>query len=245
MIYSSTLKGEVTGVVVENNDPLHLQRLRIRVSEWHTDVPDAQLPWFTPEKLDAWGSTATAGSFGPPLIGSKMWVKLHNGDAHSPVYMGYIRDTDRVVPQSTPNYPHRVGFETGSNDYFYLDRQSGDTTFVHRTNTKWFITGSSGRFTENLAENYISNVVGTVNVTIGSTKTVNVSGTTNVTNGGNITMTCPTFHHLSLVHISQTLTCDQNIVVATNGTYGGNVSCATLSCNLLVAGSSAMDGGTY
>lgn len=245
MMNASNLKGELVGVVVDNNDPLNLQRLKIRLIEWHDDVPDELLPWFVPEKLDSWGSTPEGGSFGPPLIGSYMWVKFHNGDPHSPVYMGYVRDKDRIVPQSVPDYPHRVGFATGSNDYFYLNRQNGDTTFSHRTGTNWFITGASGRLTVNLNEKYIATIASDSTITNGGNITVNNTGTVGVTSGGNITFTCPTYHMICNAHVSQTLTVDASVNVGANVNVTGNVGCATLNCNLLIAANSAMDAGTY
>jgi hypothetical protein len=156
---------DLIGVVVDNADPLHLHRLRIRVSEWHTDVSDTQLPWFLPHGLDGWGATAAGGSFGPPLIGSTMWVSLHQGDPHSPIYLGYVRNIDNIIAVGAVNSPHRVGFNTGSSDYFYLDRQTGEVKFVHRTGTTFVIDGATGRVTVTSVEKTVVNSIGDVEIT--------------------------------------------------------------------------------
>jgi hypothetical protein len=67
--------------VVENNDPLRLGRIRVRVIPIMEEVKDSDCPWATP----CWGG----GVVYIPPVNAWVWVFFEEGDVERPVWMGW------------------------------------------------------------------------------------------------------------------------------------------------------------
>jgi len=91
--------GMYRGTVVDNNDPLQLRRVRIKVMPMFEGVNDvASIPWAVHKD---------GRSIDIPENGSKVWVEFEMGDWQKPVYSGYICGPDgKTVPvEAQNNYP--------------------------------------------------------------------------------------------------------------------------------------------
>lgn len=71
---SQKLYGKYRGIVVDNNDPLKLGRLKIRVQAAYGDQARDVLPWAWPCFAD--GGTAGNGIFHVPEIGAGVYVEF-------------------------------------------------------------------------------------------------------------------------------------------------------------------------
>ena len=118
------------GKVVDNNDPEKMERVRIRIPELYENVADGDLPWSIPERSSLQGSTASVGSFGVPVVGSVMYVRLQGGDPHFPVYVGAgtVKSTEMQIPKT--NYPFRYGYVDHWGNQFWADTKTGDMWIV-------------------------------------------------------------------------------------------------------------------
>lgn len=93
--------------VVETNDPLNINRVRIIVPDLHDyDLNPSFCPWACAAPM-----IGGRGSFYfvAPTIGDWVWVKFEKNDPHAPVYLGFANPTRRghyAIPQiHTPTTP--------------------------------------------------------------------------------------------------------------------------------------------
>lgn len=106
------------GTVVDNNDPQRLQRVRVTIKGlYEGDV--SNLPWVAPKVGQGFGNAGGAGRVCVPLINSKLYVELQNGDSHYPVYTGSVAHSADPVTGGSTNYPHR---------YTQVDRAGNSVT---------------------------------------------------------------------------------------------------------------------
>lgn len=124
------------GKVVDNNDPNQFRRLKVEIKElW--DCPTADLPWCIPDTLCVAGNTNTCGGFGVPIVGSIVYVTLQDGDPHFPMWVGMpTNQQTKLSGVAATNYPHRYGIMDNKGNYWYVDRQTDDYEFYHKSGTK-------------------------------------------------------------------------------------------------------------
>jgi Type VI secretion system/phage-baseplate injector OB domain len=88
------------GWVINNMDPMQLQRVKVRVHDLHDDIADTDLPWFTPYQLAAFSGNANVGDHGPiPQVGTKVWVKFTDNSQYHGVYGGGVANSQNQVPE--------------------------------------------------------------------------------------------------------------------------------------------------
>jgi hypothetical protein len=105
------------GVVIDDNDPEKLSRLRVRLEVFQDSIPDNKLPWaipenqFHPEGLRGGDIDGRSGiQPGIPLRGHKVAVYFrHDGDASNPSYGPVPIDAQNILPEFETNYPYRQG----------------------------------------------------------------------------------------------------------------------------------------
>ena len=81
----------IRAIVVDNKDPLHRGRLKIRAYGWHDELPDDDLPWAEP--CLPFGGDKDYGMITIPDIGSTVWISFEVDDTfkpkpESPVWVG-------------------------------------------------------------------------------------------------------------------------------------------------------------
>lgn len=95
--------GEYIGIVEDTNDPLHIGRLRVRVSSIHRDqlnIPTQKLPWA--HYKTPFGGGIDYGFYMIPPIGSQVTVTFLNGHPDFPFWTGCLWGAPRNefgVPQ--------------------------------------------------------------------------------------------------------------------------------------------------
>jgi hypothetical protein len=94
-------------VVVDNEDPRKLCRLRVRVKKFFDDISDEYLPWAGPFTDYSVGEHADWGVVNIPAKDSKVLVAFQNGSVHHPIYMGYLVDEKTQMYEMLENYPNR------------------------------------------------------------------------------------------------------------------------------------------
>ena len=74
------------GKVVENADPLNLDRIKASVTNLY-DPDLGDVPWAGPIKISPFGIGASYGWYGNPSVGSDVLILLQEGDIQYPLYM--------------------------------------------------------------------------------------------------------------------------------------------------------------
>jgi phage baseplate assembly protein gpV len=90
------------GTVVQNVDPLNLDRVKVNVPRLYTGA-EKDLPWVAPFKPNAvTGQGEGFGTYGSPAIGSSVIILLQAGDPHYPVYVaGLGKKANGFFPSGT------------------------------------------------------------------------------------------------------------------------------------------------
>lgn len=218
------------GTVVANNDPKKLQRVKVRVTGMYDNVSDSDLPWALPMLGLMMGNTSTCGTFGVPIVGSKVYVMVLGGDPNIPMFFSapYVSDVKR--PDMDTSYPNRYGFVDETGNKFVVDRQTGDIFLLHKSGTEFkindtgsiFITGVENK-TEDITGDVTINIGGNSDVTIQGGKTVHVVGNATITVDGNTSLTT------TQTTVNSPTTINGDLTVNGNMAASGDVSDGTRS----------------
>ncbi len=165
------------GVVVNNNDPLFLQRVQVRISLLHQGYTDEQLPWCLPiTNLAPNGNSPSIGGCFVPAPSSPVAILTTMDD---PTFCYYIGGTPQVEidPAFKTNYPNVYGFRDSAGNLLKVDT-------VAKT---WLINLVDGSYIE--FNNGQMNVVTTSNLQINvqGNCALNASGSVDI-NGSTINM---------------------------------------------------------
>lgn len=184
----------VEALVVDNNDPLQLRRLKVRAESIHPSdsVPDSDLPWAICGVFAGQGPSATAGHFSIPIVGALVSIWFQQGDPDQPVYDGSITSLGKVPAIFQTNYPNRVGVLVKNGSSWYVDPVSNEAKLTHRGTT--VVISASGEVTVTSASHVNFNVTGNLNATVSGDATLAISGNMSSsasqwTHTGNFTLT--------------------------------------------------------
>lgn len=123
------------GLVVDNNDPEQLYRVKIRIPLVHDGIKDEDLKWAIPEDnmhgrgLKGGGLGRSVSLLGIPKKGHYVSVYFrHSGDPNLPSYSHRVPVTGKTVPEEfETNYPNRYGQVYPSGFMWIHDETTGET----------------------------------------------------------------------------------------------------------------------
>jgi len=129
--YKDTKSSQYVGTVMENNDPLKLSRVKVRVTELHgtpSEIPDSCLPWINQQPSISGGGNS---NFSIPEVGSTVKVEYPNSNVNFGYYSaGAITPSNRNTNFDT-NYPNAYGFSDSTGNVFKIDKVSKTMTITH------------------------------------------------------------------------------------------------------------------
>lgn len=178
------------GVVVSNNDPKKIGRIKVVVEgllEGEADV----LPWCSYDDQSTVGSSSTIGNLYVPKIGTEVRVTFPFKDIHFPFYVGPWKSESNVPSDFKDNYPNILGMvEDGFK--FLVDREQ-NTVLIETPNSVRLKINSDGSIELNNPSDITINSGGNTNVNVSGDTTlttsnanINTSGATNINAGGNV-----------------------------------------------------------
>lgn len=121
--------GKYTAIVVDNNDPQKLLRIKARVPGLMDNIKDEHLPWANPylHHVDgAKGGSAGSGIFYIPKKDTKVTLLFPTKDIHFPIWAGYTVDKMTKVPEMEKNYPNRVVIKLQNGWYMIIDTTTNE-----------------------------------------------------------------------------------------------------------------------
>lgn len=93
------------GEIVDNQDPLKLGRVRVRVLELFDSkerIPDSSIPWAIKEDTQFLGTGSK--QFCIPKVGTFVTVYFSKGDIYSPVYCGEVQSKQNYDSEQEEDY---------------------------------------------------------------------------------------------------------------------------------------------
>jgi hypothetical protein len=128
--------GSYIGIVVDNNDPLHMQRIRVRIHEIHRGLADKEIPWAIRQCPAMQGMGGGISNVGVPALYTKVEVRFMDDSINYPKYVGSLSNsTDLVNAEFLTHYPNVYGFTDAAGNIFKVDTTSGSETvnFTHKS----------------------------------------------------------------------------------------------------------------
>lgn len=127
---ASKFSGIYVGLVVDNNDPKKLGRLKISIPSVYGNIKNEDLPWAEP--CFPYGHT-DKGIFFIPEKNSLISVMFINGSPYKPIWLGAIfRENENVVPSEAKDiYPQRKIIKTNTG-YLMFDDDAQYIELKHR-----------------------------------------------------------------------------------------------------------------
>ena len=115
------------GVVLDNNDPKKIGRIKVNVLGIYKDIPTADLPWCVPLQPPGFGAGSGFGMFVVPKVGSMVFVMFEAGDVYQPIYIGAAPDGVHGLPaERTTSYPERLVLRTPKGVVIYIDDKTSE-----------------------------------------------------------------------------------------------------------------------
>jgi len=131
---NTTLFRKYKGVVVDNNDPKKLRRVKCIVQDLLVDSDHSKLPWIYPEVPSSLGGKTDSSSFSVPKIGSELTLEFNNDDIYQGFYIGYWVSGSNSNSEFFSDYPNEWGF-VDQGFKFKHNSVSNQTTVVHSSGT--------------------------------------------------------------------------------------------------------------
>jgi len=137
---TNNLKREHRGVVVYNEDPLQLGRVKCTVEGIFEGAVES-LPWIHKRGFDGGKSDNT--HFFVPDVGSELVIKFPHEDVYFPEYVGFWDNTGTINALFSENYPKTWGFIDSKGNYLKINKETGETVYHHNSDTThtWTVDG--------------------------------------------------------------------------------------------------------
>lgn len=210
------------GTVVNNNDPLGLDRVQCSVPQLY-DPQLGDVPWCMPIKSCWTGQGNGFGYFGVPPVGSTVLIELQDNDANFPVYRGYWMQSGIGIQPGV--FVHR----DASGSQLQIDTNTNTTTYSHANGTTVIVNPQG--VSVHVEGNTSVDITGNATVQTGGNADVTVGGNASVKSndisvqGNNINYTCTTFDvSASTAQFHCPVHC-----VSINTTYGTGGTGATIT----------------
>lgn len=126
------------GTVVDNNDPLKIGRVRVRVPHLlpEDNIPDDHCPWAVMRRTGGWGSALDRSEFSVPEKNAKVLVRFVDGCIYSPVYETAPVDLQTKISVMETNYPNRYGWRDTDGSVFVVDKLAHTAEYEHQSGLK-------------------------------------------------------------------------------------------------------------
>lgn len=126
--------GRWEGVVIDNEDPEKLGRVKIRIFGFYDDIEENNIPWAHPDVMFIGG---LCGNFVVPKNDTILRGYFDQGDVQKPFYDSIAFSEKNITDaqaDAQEDYPHKmILFQTDEGDTCTLNRNTGEFAFIHRT----------------------------------------------------------------------------------------------------------------
>lgn len=186
------LKMTHKGIVVFNNDPKKLGRVKCTIKGQFEESDDTKLPWVFPLNSYGLGGKSDSSLFSVPEVDSELAIVFPYDDIYMPMYIGYWQSTKTHQVRFDEDYPESYGGEDSTGTFWIVNKTKSFIEFEHTSGTKVRIN-NEGVMTlvivkdkiEDIAENYSLTIGDNLTAAVGKNCNINIVGDANVTVEGN------------------------------------------------------------
>ncbi len=178
-------KGYMVGTVVENEDPLGINRIKVKIPNFW-DPGQGELPWVGPHPYSPFGIGSGFGTYGSPAIGAEVKVLLQDGDSNYGFYESSLYS--KANANAKFKSPKTWGFKDPSGNELFVDMEAQDWQFTHSSGTTVFYN-KDGDQTTHIIKDQITTVDGKSETTVTDIIKIDAGGDITITTGGNLTAT--------------------------------------------------------
>ena len=154
MANNNEFGGLIRGFVADNNDPLKLGRLKVRVEAAYGAQSVENLPWAWP--CFAYGGMSEMSSFAVPEIGAGVWIMFQTKDGQPdttfPVWLG-VWQAQNETPSEIEDAVNYKEFKTKSGHYLLFCDKSGEEFIEIRDKNDSYILMKDGNIEIHAAKN--------------------------------------------------------------------------------------------
>src|SRR5580765_1085618 len=122
-------------MVVDNNDPEKVQRIKYRIAQLQTSRPDDGLSWASPFGWSPQGNSSGVGDIGIPVVGAKVIVFFPEDDEHHAYYMADFHDKATQISDLLEDYPNSYGRVDASGNLFLVNTLNNTMRVIHVSGT--------------------------------------------------------------------------------------------------------------
>lgn len=177
------MKRTYKGIVVENNDPEKLGRVKCTV-QGIFEGDTANLPWITPQRSDSLGGNADSGVYAIPEIGSYLEIKFPTEDVYSPFYYGYWEDANTHQSEFDTDYPDTYGFKDSTGTKVVINKKQKTFDFEHASGVKMSVDGD-GNLTMTIPKDFGISTEN-LNLEANADAKIDAGGNAEITAGGDV-----------------------------------------------------------
>jgi hypothetical protein len=162
---------KLRGVVVDNNDPKKLGRMKVRYRDVHDNIKDEDLPWSG--QHEGYGSGGkNVGTTDIPPVGSTVFGSHRDDSLYHPEWTKGPATEDKKLDDSQKDYPHTREHQDHNGNQNLHETKDGDNKFTntHQSGTQ-NVTDKDGNYALNGAKNVNVSGAETVNI-VGAKKVI-------------------------------------------------------------------------
>jgi len=134
------------GIVVDNVDPLKLQRVKCTITDLIDETDYDKLPWISKLESSFLGGSLNSGTFSVPEIGSEVQIVFPYNDIYFGFYDGVWSSSKTSLTEFHTDYPNTYGWKDGTGNIFIVNKITGDVQFTTSSGTYVLVT-SAGKVT--------------------------------------------------------------------------------------------------
>ena len=183
---AATYDGYFLGIVVDNNDPDKLQRVKVTIKNVMEGNKE-DLPWVAPKNIETgFGITTDAGGIYVPAMDSIVVVEFQDGDIHYGMTVGSMH-TARYTPDEDllKNYPDRRGWHDTKKNKAYIDVTKGEAIMhLEHFSLTMIQVEDSGEVNVTVVKDCNIEIKGDLNITVKGDTNISTEGTTNIETKG-------------------------------------------------------------
>ena len=134
-----SLSDTYQGVIIDNNDPKKLGRVKILIPLFEDMDMDAY-PWAYPLLGTFLGNSPNSVSFSVPEVGSQVRVCFPTKDIYAPYYSGCELNEENKCTFFDEDYPHCYGTKDSKGNFVKVNKKTETVTFQHSSTTNVEVT---------------------------------------------------------------------------------------------------------
>jgi len=124
------------GIVVENNDPKKLGRVKVRITGLLEETNKDKLPWILPKNPAGFGGKPDGSGLVAPDINAELMVEFPYKSIYFAFYTGYWQSSTTHQGLFTEDYPSSYGFRDTQSTFVKVNRAKGYTQIRHFSGTQ-------------------------------------------------------------------------------------------------------------